>query len=134
MLIDAKKFHESTYYVEKHNILRTNAGSSSRFTEFKPIRFPAFHRLLFHFYTHRLCCFISGTFAAYVRGVLNFFRAVSVYMVLDDGHTIVRLIFHKGQNEIQNFIIGSFHFKRLQVLVVVSIGCVLVCLVRSCSF
>jgi hypothetical protein len=52
MLIEGEKFHGTTSYVEKHNILRTIAGSSSWFTEIKPIRFPAiltFHRLLFHF-------------------------------------------------------------------------------------
>jgi hypothetical protein len=36
-------------------------------------------------------------------------------MVLDD-HPIIRLIFQKSQNEIQSFIIGSFHFVLLQVL------------------
>ena len=62
MLIDGKKFHGSTSYVEKHNILGTIAVSSSWFTEFKAIRFPAiqtFQRLLFHFYRHGFCCFIS---------------------------------------------------------------------------
>ena len=37
-------------------------------------------------------------------------------MVLDDHHSIVRLILQEGQHEIHNFIIGSFHFKLLQVL------------------
>ena len=37
-------------------------------------------------------------------------------MVLDDDNPILRLVFQKGQNEIQNFIIDSFHFELLQVL------------------
>ena len=44
------------------------------------------------------------------------FRAVSIYMVLDDHHPIVRLIFQKGPNVIQHFIIGYFHFEHLQSL------------------
>ena len=37
-------------------------------------------------------------------------------MNLNDAHSIVRLILKKCQNEIQNFIIGSFHFELLKVL------------------
>ena len=40
MLIDGKRFHGSTSYVEKHETLRTIAGSGSWFTEFQPVRFP----------------------------------------------------------------------------------------------
>ena len=60
--------------------------------------------------------FISGYFTSYVAGFFKFFRAVSVYLVLDDDHPIIRLIFQKSENEIQNFIVGSFHFEILQVL------------------
>ena len=119
MLIDGKNFYGFTSYVEKHNILRTIAGSSSWFTEIKPIRFPAlltFHRLLFHFYRHGLCSFISGNFAVYVAGFPDFFQAISVYIVLDDDHPIVRLIFRKGPNVIHNLVISLFHFELLQTL------------------
>jgi hypothetical protein len=48
MLIDGKKFHNSTSYVDKHTTLRTIAGSTW-FTQFEPLRFRAiqiFHQLI----------------------------------------------------------------------------------------
>jgi len=51
-----------------------------------------------------------------LSGIADFFRAVSIYMVLYDHHPIVRLIFQMGPNVIQHFIIGSFHFEHLQTL------------------
>jgi len=49
-------------------------------------------------------------------GFSNFFRAVSIYMVLDDHHPIVCLLFQMGANVIQHFINGHFHFEHLQTL------------------
>jgi len=49
MLIYGKKFHGCTSYVDRHTTLRTIAGSSSWFTQFEPLRFPAiqiFHQLI----------------------------------------------------------------------------------------
>ena len=37
-------------------------------------------------------------------------------MVLDDSHSIVRLIFQMGPHVIQHFIIGFFHFEHLRTL------------------
>jgi len=134
MLIDGKKFHGSTFYVDKHNSLRSLAGNASWFTEFVPIHFPStrtFHKILFHFYWHGLCCFITGSFVLYIAGFLTFFRGVTIYMVLDHYHPIVRLIFQMG-HVIQNFIISFFHFEHL-VMIHVSTGCVCVLLTRSCA-
>ena len=43
----------------------------------------------------------------------NFFRAVSIYMILDD-HTIISLVFQKVPNIIQEYIIVLFYFQILQ--------------------
>jgi len=43
------------------------------------------------------------------------FRAGSVYMILDN-HGIIRLIFQKGPNVIEDFIIGFYYFEILQTL------------------
>jgi len=51
----------------------------------------------------------------FIAGFLNSFRAVSVFMVLDD-RPIIRLIFQKGQAVIENFNICSFQFELMQVL------------------
>ena len=117
MLIDGPKFYGSTSYVDKHNAFRSVAGNASSFTEFIPIHFPSirtFHKLLFHFHSHGLCSFMTGRFVSYIAGFLTFFRGVSVYMILDDDHPIIHLIYQKGPNVIQHFIIGFFHFELLQ--------------------
>jgi len=116
MLIDRKKFHGSTSYVDKHNTMLSVAGNASWFTEFVPIHFPSirtFHKLLFHFYRHGLCCFMTGSFVSYIAGALTFFLAISGYMILNDDHPIIRLIFQKGPNVIHHLIIGFFHFELL---------------------
>ena len=38
--------------------------------------------------------FMTGSIVSHVAGFLNFFRTVSLYMILDD-HPIIRLIFLK---------------------------------------
>jgi len=76
MLVDGKQFSGSTFYVDTYNTLRSIAGNASRFTEFKPVFFPnilTFHKLLFLFYRHGLCCFMTGSFVSYIAGFLTFF-------------------------------------------------------------
>ena len=137
MLIDGKPFPGSTSYVDKHTNLLSVAGTAFWFTEFVPIHFRtmrSFHKLLFHFYRHGLCCFITGSFVLYVEGFLTFFRGVTIYMVLDDHHPIERLIFKMVPHVIQNFIIGSFILNIYRVIMIhVSTGCVWVLLTRSCA-
>jgi hypothetical protein len=58
--------------------------------------------------------FYGGQFCIIHSRFSDFFRAVSIFMILDDYHPIVRLIFQMGPHEIQNFIIGFFHFELLQ--------------------
>jgi len=76
MLIDGQRFHGSSSYVDKYNTLLPIAGNASWFAEFVLIHFPSirtFHKLLFHFYRHGLCCFITGSFVLYIAGLLTFF-------------------------------------------------------------
>ena len=76
MLIYGKMFYGSASYVDKNNILHSIAGNASWFNEFILIQFPAirtFHKFLFHFYRHGLCCFMTGSFVSYIADVLNFF-------------------------------------------------------------
>jgi len=103
MLINDKKFHGSNSFVENHTTLRTVAGNSSWLTEFKPVRFPAiriFHQLLFLFHSHDFCSFMTESFVAFIAGIINYFRGVTFFMVLDD-HPILKLIFQKYHVEIQ---------------------------------
>ena len=86
MLTNNKKLHGSTSFVDKHTTLRTVAGNSSWFTEFNPVRFPAiriFHQILFLFHTHDFCCFLKGSFVAFTAGIINSYRGVTFFMVLD---------------------------------------------------
>jgi hypothetical protein len=65
MLVDGKQFPGSTFYVDTHNTLRSIADNASMFTEFVPVHFPyirTFQKLLFHFYRHGLCCFMTGSY------------------------------------------------------------------------
>ena len=108
MLVNGKHFPGSTFYVDTQNTLRSIAGNASMFTEFVPVHFPnirTFHKLLFHFYRHGLCCFMTGSFVSYIACFLTLFRAATIYMVLDDCHPIVRLIFQMGSHAIPHFII-----------------------------
>jgi len=113
MVVEGKQFPGSTFYVDTYNTFSTIAGNASSFTEFVPVHFPnirTFHKLLFLFYWHGLCCFMTGSFVSYLAGFLTFFRAFSIYMVLEVHHPIVRLIFQMGPNVIQHFIILFLHF------------------------
>ena len=108
----------STSYVEINNTLRSNAGNVSWFTEFVSIHFPAirtFHKLLFHIYRHGFMLFYDRKFCRLRNWYLNFFRAVSVYIILDD-NPIIHLFFQRGPNIIQEFIIGLFYFQLLETL------------------
>jgi hypothetical protein len=58
---------------------------------------------------------MAGSFVAFTAGILNSFRGVTFFMVLDD-HPILKLIFKKYGVEIQNFFIGTFHFELLEAL------------------
>jgi len=77
MLVNGERFSGSTSYADKYTTLRTIAGNSSWFTEFKPVQFPAistFHRLSFPFYRHGLCGFITGSFVSYIAGYVDSFE------------------------------------------------------------
>jgi hypothetical protein len=58
--------------------------------------------------------FHSRTFVAFIAGFLNFSSSISFYGFRRPSNR--SLIFKKGQNEIQNYIIVSFHSELLQVL------------------
>ena len=57
---------------------------------------------------------MTGSFVSYIAGYVNFFRAMSIYMILDN-HPFVRLIFQKVTNYVHTFIIGCLYFELLQV-------------------
>lgn len=116
MVVNEKQFDVSTSYLDTHNQLRSFAGSASWFTEFCPLRFPAeetIHRLLFEFYCHGLCCFLTGTFVYCAAGILNSFRAAALFIALMDT-PLIRLIFQRGPGTIQNFSIKAFGFTLMQ--------------------
>ena len=92
MMIKGKRFHGSTTYVNKPNTLSTVTGSSSWFTEFETVRFPAiqiFNELLFLFHTYDFCRFMTGSFVDFTAIIKNFFGGVTFFMVLDD-HPILK--------------------------------------------
>jgi len=82
MLVDGKQFPGSTFYVDTYNTLRSIAGNASSFTEFVPFQFPnirTYHKLLFLFYRHGLCCFMTGSFVSYLAGLLTFSGSFDIY-------------------------------------------------------
>jgi hypothetical protein len=87
MLINGKSLNSSTTYLDTYRQMRTIAGNASWFTEFRPVRFPAretIHLLLLEFF-HRhilICSFLSGSFVCFIAGILNSFKAASIYVVL----------------------------------------------------
>jgi len=120
MLLKDNTFPSTTTYFDKHAELRAIAGSGSWFTEFQPVRFPSihnFHQLLFLFLRQSLCFFFTGPFVIYIAGYIHSFTAMSFYIILDDHHPTIRLIFLKVENVIPNFEIGSFQFELLQALI-----------------
>jgi len=67
MLVHDKKISGSTSYVERHLALRTIAGSSLWFTEYKPVRFlevQTFHQLLFLFFIMVYAFSLKGLLSA----------------------------------------------------------------------
>jgi len=100
MLLNDKEFPSSTTYFDKHAELRAIAGSSSWFTVFQPVRFPCiehFHQLLFLFLRQRLCFFFTGPFALYIASFLRSLKAMPFFIILNDYHPTIRLIFQKGE-------------------------------------
>jgi len=104
MLVDGKHFPGSTFYVDTYNTLRSIAGNASSFTEFVPVHFPnirTFHKLLYLFYRHGLCCFMTGNFVSYLAGFQTISGCFDLYGYFYDHHPIVRLIFQMGPSVIQ---------------------------------
>jgi len=109
MLLNHKEFPASTTYFDKHTELRAIAGSSSWFTEFKPVRFPCaehFHQLLYLFLRQRLYFFFAGPFVLYIGRFMHSFETMSFYFVLNDHHPTIRKIFQKSANLIPHFQLG----------------------------
>jgi len=114
MLLNDKEFPPSTTYFDKHAELRTIAGSSSWFTEFRPVRFPCiehFHQLLSLLLRQRLCFFFTGPFVLYIGGFVPFFEALSFYIILNEYYPTIRKIFQKDENLIPHFELCSFKFE-----------------------
>jgi len=66
-----------------------------RFSKFLPIRsenLSSFHKLLFRFFSSRLCCFLRGNFVYREAGILDQFDEVSVFVILTNNH-LLDLIF-----------------------------------------
>jgi len=57
--------------------------------------------------------FHDGKFCFLHSRFFNVLRAISFYMILNDDHPIILLIFQKGPNVIHHLIIGFFHFELL---------------------
>jgi len=108
MLLNDNEFPSSTTYFDKHAELRAIAGSNSRFTQFRPVRFPC---ILFLFLRQRLCFFFTGPFVLYVGGFVHSFEAFSFYIILNECHPTIRKIFQKDENLIPHFQLGSFKFE-----------------------
>ena len=78
--------------------------------------------------------FHNGQFCIIHCRSSDIFRAVSIFIVLDDYHPIIRLIFQMGPHQNQHFIIVTFilNFCRL-IKIPASTVCVAVILTRSCA-
>lgn len=87
MKVNGKSFHGATRYLDTYIHLRSIAGNTLWFTEFRPVRLPAsetIHLLLLQLFRHHTCCYLAGTFMSFTAGVLNSFRAGSLFIALTD--------------------------------------------------
>jgi len=137
MLVNGKHFPGSTFYVDTQNTLRSIAGNASMFTEFVPVHFPnirTFHKLLFHFYRHGLCCFVTSSFFILHSGFPNSFPGC--YNLYGFGSLPSDRLFNFSSGTACNSTLYNCFFilniyKRFKLLV--PTGCVWVLLTRSCT-
>jgi len=79
-------------------------------SQFVPSVFPnakTIYKLLLALHSHRLCCFLTGTFALYVAGRLDAYDRLTIFVAMTYPAVtpIVRWLFQKHQQLIPNFAI-----------------------------
>ena len=70
-------------------------------------------RLLYLFYCHRVCCFISGSLVFYSAGVFDGFASAALFMALKY-NSIVNKIFQRGPFATEIFTFGGYIFELLE--------------------
>ena len=87
--VNGLSFDGSTLHLDTYSRLITNFGDIHWLPEFEPVRFPNRNiilRLLYLFYCHRVCCFLSGSLVFYSVGTLDGFASAALFIALKDTH------------------------------------------------
>ena len=115
MLLNVRSFDGSTLHLDTYRRLITTFGDIHWLREFEPMRFPN-HRiilgLLYLFYCHRVCCFMSGSLVFYSAGVFDGFASAALFIALKDT-PIVHKIFQRGPHAPEIFTFGGYKFELL---------------------
>jgi hypothetical protein len=116
MIVNNKMCDGSTSYLDSHRRVGSTVGNASRFTEFLPVRIPAketIHLLLLELFRHRICFYLTGIFVYFTAGILNSFKAATIFIVLTDRPPplpLERLIFQRGPDIIGKIFVDAFRF------------------------
>jgi hypothetical protein len=119
MRVNGKTFDGWTSSVYTNRSLRALAGpTTDHFTEFRPKHYWGARdngRLLARLFKHRLCCFISGTFAAFVAGVFNSYKALALFIAIDDT-PLQNLLFQTGWERLPYINLDGFQLGLVEAL------------------
>jgi hypothetical protein len=85
MRVNGREFPGTTHELNNARQLRRTVGTFSLYPEFLPIRFP--HQdIIYHFlltlYHRKICCYLTGELVYYSAGILNSYRAMSLFVAL----------------------------------------------------
>jgi len=93
MLVNGRPFDGSTLYFDTYRRLTTTFGDIHWLPEFQPVRFSnrrIILRLLYLFYCHRVCCFMSSPLVFYSTGVFKSFATAALFIALKDTTIVIR--------------------------------------------
>jgi hypothetical protein len=66
-------------------------------------------RLLEYLFAVDICCHVSGAYPSYLAGFQTSFASATMFIALKE-HPLLNLIFQPGEEPMQTFYIGPFHF------------------------
>ena len=89
MLVNGRPFEGTVDYTSTDIRLRVCTGrkNTSCISQFVPSVFPnaqIIYKLLLALHSHRLCCFLTSTFALYVAGRLNSYDGMTISITMTD--------------------------------------------------
>ena len=112
MLVNGKAFEGTVDYTGTDVLLKVCTGCSDMtcISQFVPSVFPnaqSIYKLFLPLRSHRLCCFLTGTFVLYVAGRLDMYDGLTLILAMTHPAVtpIIRWLFQKHQQLIPTFAI-----------------------------